>query len=139
MGGIAGGGGGRARGRGGSRGGEGERGAGAAGGGNPWNDEISDQVQTFDVEKYEWKDEAPLLVQLGGNEGGGGGGHGGGGTAAAGVGGGAAAATGGGGLLGHQAVDSPSDNGVTIICLGGFIDKSGETHPNHMAVFDLAY
>ena len=72
---------------------------------------ISNKVRIFDVDTYEWKDEAPLPAEFGGN---------------------------GGGLKDHNAVELQDGNGTMVICLGGYMDKSGKTHPNHIGVFGAA-
>ena len=76
-------------------------------GGNPGG---SISKQLFDVEKNEWRDEAPLPTQFGGSK---------------------------GGLVEHRAVEFPKKNGVCVICVGGFVDDDATEHPNHMIVFDV--
>ena len=77
------------------------------------NGSISNQVRLFDVEKYKMKDEVPLpQEEFGGSE---------------------------GGLMAHRAVEFPRDNGLSIILVGGYINKDLTKHPDHMIMFDVTY
>ena len=71
---------------------------------------ISNEVRIFDVEKSEWKEEAPLPAEFRGSR---------------------------GGLSHHRAVEMRDGNSAMLICLGGYTDSPFKTHPNHIAVFEI--
>ena len=71
---------------------------------------ISNRVATFDVGKSQWKKEARLSSKFGGNK---------------------------GGLQRHQAFEYPNGSGVSVICIGGYVDKDYRQHPDHFVIFDF--
>ena len=82
-------------------------------GGNPGINTagISNRVAFFNVDKLEWKEEAPLSSKFGGN---------------------------GRGLKAHQAFEMQNENGVAVICIGGWVDAAANQHPDHLAIFDFS-
>ena len=82
-------------------------------GGNPGidTDGVSNRVAIFDVDKSEWKEDAPLSSKFSGD---------------------------GGGLKHHQAFETQNENGVSVICIGGYIDVDFEQHPDHFAIHDFS-
>ena len=41
------------------------------------------------------------------------------------------------GLLGHSAIHVPNEDGVFILCFGGYVDKPPKKHPNVMALLKI--
>ena len=73
---------------------------------------VSNRVKIFNTEKYEWVEKDPLPAEFGGSE---------------------------GGLWYHKAVTSQNENGATVFCLGGYIDKSERIHSSHITAFEISF
>ena len=80
-------------------------------GGQLSSQEVSHQVKVFHVDDQEWRDETPLPNEITQHQ--------------------------GQGLFMHKAVPAPKENGIFIYCIGGFIDRDKEKHPNFMAILDV--
>ena len=73
-------------------------------------DGVSNKVKLFDAEKGEWRSEADLPTEVTGPD---------------------------GGLRLHRSISVPKGNGVFVFCVGGFVDRRQEKHPDHIAVLDI--
>ena len=71
---------------------------------------ISNQVKLFDVEVGKWRDEAALPVEVSGPN---------------------------GGLRCHEAISVPREDGVFVICVGGYCNLKMTEHPTHMALLEI--
>ena len=73
---------------------------------------VSNQASIFDVDKSEWKELPSLSHEFGGKR---------------------------GGLKQHQAFTLKRiDDGVSVVCIGGFVDENFQRHPDRYAIFDFA-
>jgi len=80
-------------------------------GGNPGGG-LSNKVWVFDAAKSVWKEDEPLPAEFGGS---------------------------GGGLKCHRAVEIPKENGVFVLCIGGYVDAGLKKHPEHFILYDVSF
>ena len=71
------------------------------------NDKIMNKVWIYDAKKCRWKEDEPLPAEFGA------------------------------GLLMHQAVEIPKENGVFVLCIGGYVDTGRTKHPEHLVLYDF--
>ena len=69
---------------------------------------ITDRIAMFDLDKFEWKEREHLPLQFGGKR---------------------------GGLAFHQAFELRNEYGLSIICIGGYMDNNWKQHSDHAIVF----
>jgi len=69
--------------------------------------EITNDVKIFDAEEEKWSEKNPLPSEIGA------------------------------GLRNHCAVVFFKENGISVLCLGGYIDFRCTTHPSHMVLLDI--
>ena len=72
---------------------------------------ISNRVAMFDVDKSEWTEQESLSSEYDGSE---------------------------GGVMCHQAFTIRDDKELSVICIGGYIDKESKRHPNHFVLFHFS-
>jgi len=73
---------------------------------------ITNKVWVFDAAKSVWKENEPLPAEFGGS---------------------------GGGLMMHRAVEIPKENGVFVLCIGGYVDAELKKHPEHFILYDVSF
>jgi len=73
---------------------------------------MSNRVKIFNADKLEWKDEESLPSTMVGDE---------------------------GGLMYHRAVTAQTEQGKTLLCIGGWIDSAMTKHPSHIAAFRISF
>ena len=70
---------------------------------------VTNKVKIFDAKKRQWKNEEPLSSELGA------------------------------GLAWHQAISFPREDGLSVLCLGGFLDYLWQQHPSYMVLFNVTF
>ena len=71
--------------------------------------EVTNEVKIFDAKETEWSEEEPLPTEIGE------------------------------GLQLHSAVGFPQENGISVLCLCGYVDASCTTHPSRMVLLEVTH